>query len=102
MELVHKENQVAQSKTHNIFDFITELTVAENTHLRQVLKDPVVVKYFKNVAYAAITAQAFIPIDHLVANSISPEQDLKFRIDLAYQKGILSIAETILNNIPKE
>jgi DNA-binding MltR family transcriptional regulator len=82
---------------NSFMHIVNELNAEENTYLLTLFKDPVLIKYFKNIAYAALLEQATMSIDDLVASSTSPEQDMKYRIQQAYQKGVLSLAELVLN-----
>jgi hypothetical protein len=85
---------MAQAKTHNLSHIIAELTDTENTELVRIFQNPLVIKYFKNVGYTAILTQAMISIDDLVT------ADDKYRIHQAFQKGVLSVVDTILSNTP--
>ena len=72
---------------------IQPLNETESEHLTRILSDPVVVKYFKNVAYESMIDQAMMQVDTL----IELDNDTDFRIMAAYHKGKLEVAESLLS-----
>lgn len=85
---------MAQGKMYALTDTIPELTPIESLELQKVLQNPLVIKYFRTVGLTAVFEQASLSKDLL------SDTNNKYLIELAYQKGIMHMADTVLNYTP--
>lgn len=74
---------------------IEELTTHEQQELLKVFQNPVVIKYFRAIGMQAVFEQAAYPY-----NKLHEANNLTFLLEMAYQKGIMHMADTILNYTP--
>lgn len=88
----------APTTTHDLTDVIPVLSDSEEVELLRILKNPVVVKYFRGIALTAVFEMAKGDITALTPQGLSP----KYLIDMAFQKGILHMADAVISKIPKE
>ena len=86
------------AQAHDLLDIIPALTDIEQQELCKLLKNPILTKYFKAVGYAAVFEQAELPLEQLHTK----DGNVEFLLKLAYQKGIMHTANTVLNYTPKE
>lgn len=89
---------MAQSKLYDLTDIIQQLTPLEEVELSKVFANPIVNKYFRAVGLQAVFEQASIDKEKLTTFLDDP----KFLLEMAYQKGIMHTANTVLNYTPKE
>lgn len=81
---------MSQPKVHDLKDVLVPLNAEQEKELVQLLKNPSVIQYFRNVAFQAMFEMA----EHSRTNFNPIEQ--------AYQQGVLHMANTVLNITPKE
>ena len=89
---------MAQYKENDLTDVIGKLTETEEQELAKLLQNPVIVKYLRIMGMTAIFEQAAYPYDKLA----DLNGNVKLLLELAYQKGIMHMANTLLNFTHKE
>ena len=79
---------------HSLSDVIVDLSPAESVELAKIFANPLVIKYFRAVGMNAVFEQAAFPYNKLAATNN------EFLLEMAFQKGIANLADTVLNYTP--
>lgn len=82
---------------HDLTDAIPIIDTNDEKELAKIFALPIVVKYFRAMGMTAVFEQAKYPYHELADNN-----NLKLLLELAYQKGVASMADTILNYTPSK
>lgn len=79
---------------HSLADAIVDISPAESIELAKVFANPLLIKYFRAIGMNAVFEQAAFPYNKLAST------DQTFLLEMAYQKGIAAMADTVLNYTP--
>jgi hypothetical protein len=78
---------------YDIRNIIPVINDTEQEYLVKLFQDPVVIKYFQSFTLNAVFEIALSPPDAKIS-------DMEFRINQAFNKGIISVMDQILGALP--